>query len=380
MIKKYLPQFSFWKRLLGRISSKTKPRQTAPPPTAQEVLKQQKHRASIASLCTTLAIIAVLVAILAFVLVPGKERKISAIVTYVGTEEVLKKAVVKQSRPRFQEPPSPPPSASSKVIISNRPDSSFTVDVGDQFSALASGSDLSLDLGTGDSFGEGWDGGDGFGHGNGASFFGQRISAEKIVYVLDFSGSMSGSREKLMRKEVTESLDLMRPGLQLGLIYFSSVPWSIGDTVNGREVTTREGETYRWKSRNGGLKPFGKKRRLPWIEISDESISLLKASVASTPVGGGTEWDAALNMALEMKPPPETIYFMTDGTGSLTEKWAEDVGRRARRMNVTINCVAMMIPEAIQALSHIARETGGLVTIVHEDGGRELVNLENLDD
>ncbi len=78
-------------------------------------------------------------------------------------------------------------------------------------------------------------------------------------------------------------------------------------------------------------------------------------------------------MALDMDPPPQMIYFMTDGAAQGSDIWAKEVAKRAKNMGVTVNCVAMMVPKAIKDLKHLAFETGGQMTIVTEGGKREQI-------
>ena len=88
---------------------------------------------------------------------------------------------------------------------------------------------------------------------------------------------------------------------------------------------------------------------------------------------GGTVWDNPLNMALDMEPPPQTVYFMTDGAANGSDVWAREVGDRAAKMGVIINCIAMMQPRAHADLDDLAKRTGGQFTVVLEGGKREKV-------
>lgn len=71
------------------------------------------------------------------------------------------------------------------------------------------------------------------------------------------------------------------------------------------------------------------------------------------------------------------IYFMTDGAASGSKVWAEDVGDRAAKMGVTINCVAMMVPRAVKDLKGLADRTGGQLTMVNADGKHEIVGNDH---
>ena len=95
--------------------------------------------------------------------------------------------------------------------------------------------------------------------------------------------------------------------------------------------------------------------------------------VEETRLTGGTVWNNPLMMALEMNPPPQVIYFMTDGAARGSDIWAKEVGEEAKKLGVVINCVAMMQPKAHDDMLHIAKATGGQFTIVKDGGKREKV-------
>jgi len=70
-------------------------------------------------------------------------------------------------------------------------------------------------------FGDGWGDG-GFGGGPGASsFFGQVINGKRILYVIDFSASMKGDRQRLMRKELADSVYRLSPDIKYQMIFFA---------------------------------------------------------------------------------------------------------------------------------------------------------------
>jgi hypothetical protein len=84
----------------------------------------------------------------------------------------------------------------------------------------------------------------------------------------------------------------------------------------------------------------------------------------------GTIWDHPIHLALNMDPAPQTIYFMTDGTASGSAQWAQEVGKRAQKMGVVINCIALKQPRAKADLQTMAELTGGQLTMVNEQGER----------
>ena len=218
-----------------------------------------------------------------------------------------------------------------------------------------------------------------WGEGGGTtSFFGQKVSAERIAYVIDYSLSMKfQDREKLMRAELKDSLEKMLPGKKLGMIFFAGPAWAAGgEASNNGIVKAQNGKTFKWVKKDQSHSSWehdGKKEKVPWIDITDTQVRKYQKIVKTTPLVIGTVWDNPLHMALDMEPRPQMIYFMTDGAAGGSKVWAKDVAKRAKEMGVTINTVAMMVPRAIDDLKYLAHETGGIMTIVNPGGKRELV-------
>ena len=337
--------------------------------SAELTYLRQRRFASITSFIISLLVIALIGFILAIIMMVTEKKEIPTIISYSAgsdTEEDLSKPKVKTSVARK---PSSPSSSMSRVIASTTPTPTavpvpkFTTPV-------------STTYGDGDDFGSGFADGD-FGTGGGTTFFGQTVASERIVYVIDYSGSMKAqNREGLMRAELHDSLERMYPGTKLGMIFFSGPAWVAGGkVVNKNTIKSQDGKTYMWKN-GGGHNVWahdGPKEPVPWFDITDPEVIRLQKIVKKTPLSGGTVWDNPLHMALDMDPPPQTIYFMTDGSAKGSKEWVKDVAKRAKKMNVIINCVAMMVPKAIDDLKDLSKKTGGQLTIVSEGGKRELV-------
>jgi len=337
---------------------------------ARRALRHQQRTATLVSLITALLLMVLIALILAIILFAvGPEEK-PTIVTYTGQPEVQEKIKRPTVKTEVQRKPAAPSMAMSRVMVANT-ESPTAIPVPE-----IEVEEISMDIGMGEDFGDGWDNGDGFGSGGGATFFGQTVRAERIAYVIDFSSSMKGqNRHQLMRDELSESLSLMQPGLQLGIIFFSGPAWVAGDTVKGTTVTTPDGKIYKWKRGKGFSKweHDGKKQKVPWWTITEKEVKRLTKIVETAPLSGGTVWDNPLNMALDMEPAPQMIYFMTDGVASGSDVWAKEVGERAKEMGVVINCVALMQPKAEKDLKKMAELTGGQLTMVDEKGKRNQI-------
>jgi hypothetical protein len=114
-----------------------------------------------------------------------------------------------------------------------------------------------------------------------------------------------------------------------------------------------------------------------WISANAFAIAKSKKIVRETKLVWGTQWSNPLEMALSMEPPPQVIYFMTDGSaGPNSKDTARDIGMKAKRKGITINCIAMMDPKARDAMGDLAKRTGGQFTMVTEGGKVKKLKVE----
>ena len=341
---------------------------TQPPPrNARSVLKRQQRTATLVSLITALLLMVLIGLVLAFILMSVKPVEQPDIVAYNGVSDKIEKVTKPKVQTRVQRKPAAPSMAASKMVTANTqapvaiPVPEIVVE------------DISMEIGVGQDFGEGWGDSDGFGGGGGSTFFGQTSRAERVVYVIDFSSSMKGNgRHELMRKELSDSLSKMQNGLQMGMIFFAGPAWVADSKVKGGIVTNPKGKKFKFKTAGGHSKwtHDGPKQKVPWWTIDDKEVKRLTKIVKNSPLVPGTVWHLPLHMALDMDPAPQMIYFMTDGVASGSSKWAESVGKRAKKMGVVINCVALMQPKAEKDLKTMAEMTGGQVTMVDAKGKR----------
>lgn len=273
--------------------------------------------------------------------------------------------------------------------------SSFTLPDPGMDSGLTSLSSLgasSLSGGLG-GLGSGMGTGMGFGNGTGGGmpgaasvrFFDQEVRAQRIAYVIDYSKSMRGKRETLMRAELSKSVSKLHPTQEYQLIFFAGPAWVAGWDIQmepgDREgsVTSDAGVTQHWKSINAGnWERSGKKQQAPWLEANKSNIRKSVSIVQESGLVYGTFWKPALDLALEMTPPPDIIYFMTDGVVSnKVYETIDDIARTARRRKTVVNTIAMMEPAAADAMATLANKTGGKFTLIREDGTASIAKSGN---
>jgi hypothetical protein len=172
-------------------------------------------------------------------------------------------------------------------------------------------------VGSGDGVGKGF--GDGFGSGVGIEldldieFFGAKGGGGHVAFVIDYSGSMSGDKEIILRRETMRIMQDLPEGLQFGVIFFAGPAWPASKSyTSGLEnwaTTTSPGSVYH------NFRPK-KWNRLPKVKYERSSSSSRRRYMRigeETPLVLGTIYDVPLFMAISMDPVPETVFFMTDG-------------------------------------------------------------------
>ncbi len=342
-------------------------------PEAEARLVAQRRNSSISSGIISVLVIVIIGLILGFVLLPNLIKETPVIVTYAGTVVEETEHVKEKVRTAIQRKPSSPSSSMAKVIAASTV-SNISIPVPDKVVDVQS-----MDFGDGDDFGSGWGDGSGMGDGGGgASFFNQKVSGERIAYVIDYSMSMKGERDELMRKELTKSVNALSGSVKFQMIYFSGPAWVAGSELPGfnhaKEKATVEGKgghKYEWTGK--GLHdwtPKGKRQPAEWLDADLGNLKEAREIIKDSPLSGGTDWENPLLMAFDMNPPPQIVFFMTDGAvgGRDMMKLTNDLAAAAKKKGIVVNTVSMMEPKANEAMANLAKRTGGEFTIVGSDG------------
>ncbi|MGJ8641848.1 MAG: vWA domain-containing protein [Luteolibacter sp.] len=231
----------------------------------------------------------------------------------------------------------------------------------------------SLQFGEGDGFGTNYGDGTDFGPSGSAKFFGPAVRASRIVYVIDYSRSMTRlGRNELMREELTKSVKGIGPGTQYQLIFFAGPYWVAGDKLKlvnnfANTIEGQNGKTYDWKGgENNGSKDMAKFTP-DWLSMSESNIRKSIKDIKDTPLALGTKWGPPLEMAMRMNPVPQLIFFMTDGIGG-NVGMTDDLAKEAKRKGIVINTISLIEPAAEEAMYNLASKTGGVATLVDERG------------
>ena len=285
-------------------------------PETDAAMRRQRRTSFISSMAIGVLSVVLLMLLLSFFLLDPLFKETPTIVTYESSLNDETEMEVKKVATTMDRKPSAPSSSMAKVIAAQT-QSTLSVPVPDVEVTVPS-----VDFGDGEDFGQGWGSGSGSGTGGGgASFFQQKVSADRIAYVIDYSLSMRGERDKLMRAELKKSVEGLSSGMQYQLIFFSGPAWVAGSELpsfnygSGKAtVKGKGGRTYEWTGK--GLHdwtPKGKREPVEWLDVSGRQMKETLKVIEETALSGGTDWENPLLMAFDAEPPPQIVFFMTDG-------------------------------------------------------------------
>jgi len=242
-------------------------------------------------------------------------------------------------------------------------------------------------LGMGESnLGAGGFGGTGSGLGSGASFFGGSATGNRFAFILDYSGSMKPKQVNLVVREMERSLEALKPGAQFQVLLFAggakfaqpgweAKPGRRSGPGKAPDVTIvdPEGEKYEFESVRRNYAEYdydGSDSWLPtapWQTVSGETVQTTMSVLRKKELFPGTDWRWPFKMAMNLKPPPDTIFFMADGSGGAKPK---EILSYAKKINprIQINMFAMETVQGAAEMAQIAKATGGDHKIVLGNG------------
>ncbi len=335
---------------------------------AKEKLKKQKTAATVSSFLISIAVIGILAAILAAltILIPTKE--IETIISYKAPpvdQEINNKPVIQKQQRQTPTPPAAS-SAVANVITTSSPTAISIPDTNQMVEVESADFGSSADFGMGFGFEDS--------ENNTTTFFGATVSGARIAYVIDYSASMqSRGRVDLMKKELSDSVAELQGGAEYALIFFAGPVWQSSDTVEfmpdgkkAKSITQKDGTTITWNGTSRASDSDLKKIKVEWNTPSKENIKASLKHIEDMPLVWGTEWGKPLRKALELKPQPEVIIFMTDGLAGNAEAIAEEISAIAEKKGIVINAVSLLEPAAEEGMKTLAEKTGGTAIIVRD--------------
>lgn len=160
---------------------------------------------------------------------------------------------------------------------------------------------------------------------DGPQYYGIPIFAQRIVFVIDTSGSMTGARIAAAKRELLAAVEALPASTEFDVVAY-----------------------------NSGVHPWQPKL----VKADDETKKLLSRAVASQPAGGTTSSHAALQAAFKLEP--EAIYFLSDGnpTDATPPQILTDITKLNREKRISLHTIgigtafgAPVFGEFMQALS-----------------------------
>lgn len=198
-----------------------------------------------------------------------------------------------------------------------------------------------------------------------ATFFGIKSDGGRVAYLVDYSNSMKGARDEVMRQELSESIEALPDGTEVALIFFAGKAWIAGEDPKEEEPKAR------------------------WIKLDSEQRKKLLEIVRDEKLQGGTKWENPFIVAYDMNPPPAVIYFMTDGSVDRPEEAIALINEMAGKISPAggggnaigsfggggakstgrprIYTIALGEPRAAESLEKIASEHEGSFRLVEID-------------
>ncbi|MCB1065285.1 MAG: hypothetical protein KDN20_20505 [Verrucomicrobiae bacterium] len=239
-------------------------------------------------------------------------------------------------------------------------------------------SDGPLGLGEGD-FGSGFGSGSGGGMGSGASFFGAKSTGNRFLFVLDHSASMRDSQVALRDAELEKALKALPASVQYQVILFAGgclfaeKGWKYdgGGRGNRYNIIDPKGNKYPFVAKNGAFDwefdgPDSKMPRERWRPATSSNVKGTMEVIREIKKFYGTDWELALKMGHLMDPPPDVIFFMSDGNSKIDLQNILKLNQARGRPKV--NTFAMQTSAGAKDFNDIAEGTRGNFVIVLGDG------------
>ncbi len=170
------------------------------------------------------------------------------------------------------------------------------------------------------------------GAGGAASFFGIASRGQRFAYIVDRSGSMTGPRLAQAKQELKRSLARLPDYAKFFVVFYSS------------EMEVPPGQTGWFRAKKSVVKKVSR-----WIN--------------TIPAEGGTEPAESFRTAFDLSPPPDVIFFLTDGR--ISGQQALDITKmNTGSKKVVVNTIAFDNNESQVLLEQLAKNSGGVFRFV----------------
>ena len=163
--------------------------------------------------------------------------------------------------------------------------------------------------------------------GGGTSFFGITSSGSRFCYIVDRSGSMGKDGFAKAKAELISSLEKLPDFARFFVLFYSSIYV---------EPAMQQG----------------------WNTARRRTIKKMAKEILQLGTGGGTRPKPAFVKVFELEPPPDTIFFLTDGEIS---PFSLELLRKImpKGKKIVVNTIAFGDNSSQDILQEIANGTGG---------------------
>ncbi len=316
----------------------------------KSAVDNQRRKETIQSVVTALLGFGVVIALLALIALIPSSKVTEQIIAYQAPPQEEDPPIKMKELTNNAQPKPPGASASMAKVIAAEATSAVAVPIPDVSIPDAT-------FGMEEDFGPGFGSADGDGSGGGgATFFGSRREGKRVVFCVDYSGSMEsdggagGTRISALKKELAASIKRLPKNMSFAVIFFSTNAWSI----------ETEGPDYVGNGWNG----LGEVPNAAWYPATQRVKAEVTGQIQKMPAKGGTNWFQPLKMAFNMSPRPNIVYLLSDGEPR------DDVLNEMSEINPTgipIDTIAFELPGTPAAqLMEIAQETGGKFTMIYQ--------------
>lgn len=220
-------------------------------------------------------------------------------------------ATLQHSALELESPAAPEMSAADVAPVELMTDASgadtFTPELTQIDTALGSG-----DVTSSSSFDAAASGSGAAGAGSGASFFGLEAQGRRFAYIVDRSASMNAdtpsgrTRMELTQRELDRSLDALLESAEFYVVFYSDSAFPLGS------------------------------RRI-WSDATQRKKLWARRELYRAYPDGGTRPLSGFDQVFKLRPPPDAIYFMTDGRFQADVPVA--IERLNRRSRIPIHCI-----------------------------------------
>lgn len=171
--------------------------------------------------------------------------------------------------------------------------------------------------------------------GGGASFFGAEAVGSRFAYIVDVSGSMTGSRLNALQEQLTSSIEGLMEHASYIIVLFSNEPRVVGG-------------------------------RTEWTSAKEKNKRATVLEIRALSAGGGTMPLPAFEEVFTLQPRPDAIFFMTDGEFQQEERVIGRIGQLngTGRSRTPIHTIAFGSQVSERAMQRIAKLSGGSYTFV----------------